>query len=147
MEVCTFFNTFPCIFLFILVVFSKYVVRKTADVCVFYKNLTTAKWLFLKCLKFIEENKNDFRIRKIKWLPVSGAFHTSLMQPAVEPFQAALSMTRVTDPRIPVYSNIEGVIYQNANTIRANLSKQVSKNILFELKMTSCWFLQYIFAS
>jgi hypothetical protein len=43
MEVCTFFNTFPCIFLFILVVFSKYVVRKTADVCVFYKNLTTAK--------------------------------------------------------------------------------------------------------
>jgi malonyl CoA-acyl carrier protein transacylase len=58
------------------------------------------------------------------------------MQPADEPFQAALSMTRVTDPRIPVYSNIEGVIYQNANTIRANLPKQVSKNILFELKMT-----------
>jgi hypothetical protein len=69
------------------------------------------------------------------------------MQPAVEPFQAALSMTRVTDPRIPVYLNIEGVIYQNAYTIWANLQIQVSKNILFEFKMTSCWFFKYIFAS
>lgn len=41
---------------------------------------------FLLCpqaLSFIEENKADFRLKRLKRLPVSGAFHTDLMLPAV----------------------------------------------------------------
>ena len=58
-------------------------------------------------LNFIAENKSDFKIRKISKLPVSGAFHTPLMEPALESFQVALSNTKVLDPRVPLYSNYD----------------------------------------
>ena len=60
-----------------------------------------------EALQFLEQNKADFKIRKTVRLPVSGAFHTPLMYPALEPFQLALDNTRVTDPRIPIYSNYD----------------------------------------
>ena len=58
-------------------------------------------------LQFLEQNKADFKIRKTMRLPVSGAFHTPLMLPAVDPFRQALEHTRVTDPRVPIYSNYD----------------------------------------
>ena len=58
-------------------------------------------------LNFLEENKADFKIRKTSKLPVSGAFHTLLMEPAVEPFKMALKNSKVKDPRVPIYSNYD----------------------------------------
>jgi [acyl-carrier-protein] S-malonyltransferase len=39
-----------------------------------------------------------------KRLPVAGAFHSPLMEPAVEPFRALLAQTEIAEPRVPVYS-------------------------------------------
>ena len=39
-----------------------------------------------------------------KRLPVAGAFHSPLMEPAVEPFRALLADTEIAEPRVPVYS-------------------------------------------
>ncbi len=39
-----------------------------------------------------------------KRLPVAGAFHSPLMQPAVEPFRAVVEATEIGEPRVPVYS-------------------------------------------
>lgn len=39
-----------------------------------------------------------------KRLPVAGAFHSPLMDPAVEPFRAAVESIRIGEPRVPVYS-------------------------------------------
>jgi [acyl-carrier-protein] S-malonyltransferase len=39
-----------------------------------------------------------------KRLPVAGAFHSPLMDPAVEPFQAAVEAIEIGEPRVPVYS-------------------------------------------
>jgi [acyl-carrier-protein] S-malonyltransferase len=39
-----------------------------------------------------------------KRLPVAGAFHSPLMEPAVEPFRALLAATEIGEPRVPVYS-------------------------------------------
>lgn len=45
----------------------------------------------------------DRRVRA-KRLPVAGAFHSSLMEPAVEPFRALVAETEVQEPRVPVLS-------------------------------------------
>ena len=39
-----------------------------------------------------------------KRLPVAGAFHSPLMEPAVEPFRAAVEAVEIGEPRVPVYS-------------------------------------------
>ena len=39
-----------------------------------------------------------------KRLPVAGAFHSPLMEPAVEPFRSLVNETAIGDPRVPVYS-------------------------------------------
>ena len=39
-----------------------------------------------------------------KRLPVAGAFHSPLMEPAVEPFRAAVEAIEIGEPRVPVYS-------------------------------------------
>lgn len=59
----------------------------------------------MQALDFIEHNKNDFGIRRTKRLPVSGAFHTDLMKPAVHLFKEALKDVTVERPRVPVFSN------------------------------------------
>lgn len=61
-------------------------------------------------------------------MPVSGAFHTKLMAPAVEPFKKALSKSEVNDPVITVYSNVDGKRYKDAEHIRKQLPKQVNND-------------------
>jgi malonyl CoA-acyl carrier protein transacylase len=39
-----------------------------------------------------------------KRLPVAGAFHSPLMEPAVEPFRAVVEGVELAEPRVPVYS-------------------------------------------
>jgi malonyl CoA-acyl carrier protein transacylase len=41
---------------------------------------------------------------RAKRLPVAGAFHSPLMEPAVEPFRAAVEATEISEPRVLVYS-------------------------------------------
>jgi [acyl-carrier-protein] S-malonyltransferase len=41
---------------------------------------------------------------RAKRLPVAGAFHSPLMEPAVEPFRALVNETEIGEPRVPVYS-------------------------------------------
>ena len=54
----------------------------------------------------LEHAEELARERKIRALPldVAGAFHSPSMQPAVEPFRAALYETELHDPRFPVFS-------------------------------------------
>lgn len=86
-----------------------------------------------EALKFLEQNAKDFNLKKVKRLPVSGAFHSSLMQPAVEPFRKALNKSEIQDPVISVYSNVDGKKYTNADHIRKQLPKQVP-NICYCIK-------------
>jgi malonyl CoA-acyl carrier protein transacylase len=46
---------------------------------------------------------SERRVRA-KRLPVAGAFHSPLMEPAVEPFRALVEQTPVSEPRVPVMS-------------------------------------------
>jgi [acyl-carrier-protein] S-malonyltransferase len=48
-----------------------------------------------------------------KRLPVAGAFHSPLMQPAVEPFRAAVEAIEIAEPRVPVYSCVTAEPFDN----------------------------------
>jgi [acyl-carrier-protein] S-malonyltransferase len=58
-------------------------------------------------------------------LEVAGAFHTSLMQPAVERLAAALAETSIRPPRIPVVSNVDAQPHTDPDEIRGLLARQV----------------------
>lgn len=85
-----------------------------------------------EALKYMELNAKDFNIRKVKRLPVSGAFHSNLMAPAVGIFHKALSKIEIQDPMIPVHSNVDGLPYRNASHIIRQLPKQMLKPVKWE---------------
>ena len=58
-------------------------------------------------------------------LEVAGAFHTVLMQPAVERLAEALSRTPMRPPRIPVVSNVDARPHTDPAEIRGLLAQQV----------------------
>ena len=55
----------------------------------------------LQALEFIQNNAPNFKLRRFKRLPVSGAFHTELMRPAVEVMKKALAKIPIEDTVIP----------------------------------------------
>jgi [acyl-carrier-protein] S-malonyltransferase len=58
-------------------------------------------------------------------LEVAGAFHTPLMQPAVERLKAILAETEIHRPRIPVVSNVDALPHDDPAEIRELLARQV----------------------
>lgn len=86
-----------------------------------------------EALSFIEKNGRNYGLRQIKRLPVSGAFHTSLMAPAAEPFKEALKSITVHEPTIPVYSNVTAERYKNdPEYIKKFLLKQLCRPVRWE---------------
>ncbi len=75
---------------------------------------------------------NEAGAMKVIPLTVAGAFHTSLMEPAVIKLRAALAEMPITDTRIPVYSNVDGMPHQSAEEIRGLLSRQVTEPVRWE---------------
>jgi [acyl-carrier-protein] S-malonyltransferase len=69
---------------------------------------------------------------KVIPLSVAGAFHTSLMQPAVESLGAALAEIPITDTVIPVYSNVDAAPHRSAAEIRELLRRQVIGSVRWE---------------
>lgn len=69
---------------------------------------------------------------KVVPLSVAGAFHTSLMEPAVESLTQALAEMPIRETRIPVYSNVDAAPHRSPDEIRALLSRQVTQPVLWE---------------
>lgn len=59
-------------------------------------------------------------------LPVGGAFHSPLMQPAKDELQAAIEATVFSTPRIPVYQNVDAKAHTDAAEIKQNLIAQLT---------------------
>jgi len=59
-------------------------------------------------------------------LPVGGAFHSPLMQPASEELQAAIKATTFTTPICPVYQNVNAYPQTDAVAIKENLIAQLT---------------------
>jgi [acyl-carrier-protein] S-malonyltransferase len=72
---------------------------------------------------------------KVIPLAVAGAFHTSLMQSAVERLRDALANVPMQKPRIPVISNVDARPHDDPNEIRVLLIKQVCSQVRWEDSM------------
>lgn len=88
-----------------------------------------------EAIKFVENNAKQYNLRRVKRLPVSGAFHSSLMESAVEPFRRALKKIQIDDPIISVHSNVDGMRYRNAYHIKKQLPKQITRSVKWEQTM------------
>lgn len=59
-------------------------------------------------------------------LPVGGAFHSPLMQPAKEELEAAIANTRFTAPKCPIFQNVTAKPETDAVQIQKNLIAQLT---------------------
>ncbi len=59
-------------------------------------------------------------------LPVGGAFHSPLMQPAAVELEAAINATTFNDPICPVYQNVTASAISNPEEIKKNLIAQLT---------------------
>ena len=65
-------------------------------------------------------------------LAVAGAFHTPIMQPAVQRLAAALEGVTLRAPRIPVISNVDAAPHDDPEEIRRLLVQQVVSPVRWE---------------
>ncbi len=61
-------------------------------------------------------------------LPVAGAFHSPLMQPAADKMDAFLAEVPLAEPRIPVLSNVTADVHDTV-AIRSNMVKQITSSV------------------
>ncbi|MFT7035506.1 MAG: [acyl-carrier-protein] S-malonyltransferase [Cyclobacteriaceae bacterium] len=59
-------------------------------------------------------------------LPVGGAFHSPLMEPARQELAAAIENTTFSEPICPVYQNVDALPHSNISEIKANLIAQLT---------------------
>ena len=62
-------------------------------------------------------------------LPVGGAFHSPLMQPAKDELQAAIEQTEINTPSCPVYQNVDAKPHTDPAEIKANLIAQLTSSV------------------
>lgn len=70
--------------------------------------------------------------RKVIGLAVSGAFHSRLMEPAVESMRAFLDRALIQDAAIPVIANVDAEYETDAARIRENLALQIASTVRWE---------------
>jgi [acyl-carrier-protein] S-malonyltransferase len=64
--------------------------------------------------------------RRALLLPVGGAFHSPLMEPAREELAAAIENTQFTDPACPIYQNVSAMAVMDPSEIKENLIAQLT---------------------
>ena len=62
-------------------------------------------------------------------LPVGGAFHSPLMQPAAERLQAAIMATTFHAPKCPIYQNVSAKAEMDKDTIQRQVLEQLTSPV------------------
>ena len=67
--------------------------------------------------------------RRALVLPVGGAFHSPLMNPAKEELEKAINNTTFHKPSCPIYQNVSASAVMNENKIKTNLISQLTSPV------------------
>ena len=72
---------------------------------------------------------------RVRALAVAGAFHTSYMQPAVEPLRALAQSLNTSDPSVPAISNRDGEEVSDGREVLNRIVSQIANPVRWDLCM------------
>ena len=72
---------------------------------------------------------------RVRALAVAGAFHTSYMQPAVEPVRALAATMQVNEPTVGVISNKDGAVITSGREVLDRIVDQIANPVRWDLCM------------
>jgi [acyl-carrier-protein] S-malonyltransferase len=70
-------------------------------------------------------------IKRVIKLPVGGAFHSPLMEPARQELAAAIEQTTFHRPICPIYQNVNAKAFTDPSLIKQNLLQQLTAPVLW----------------
>ena len=73
--------------------------------------------------------------RRALMLPVGGAFHSPLMEPAREKLALAIEATKISNLRCPIFQNVSAQAETDLDTIRKNLVAQLTAPVRWTQSM------------
>ena len=73
--------------------------------------------------------------RRALKLPVGGAFHSPLMEPARAELEQAIDETNFSNGICPIYQNVTALAITNPEEIKKNLKKQLTSSVLWTQTM------------
>lgn len=82
------------------------------------------------CKKLLEAGA-----RRALKLPVGGAFHSPLMEPARKELEKAIDETNFSKGICPIYQNVTATAITNPEEIKVNLKKQLTASVLWTQTM------------
>ncbi len=80
----------------------------------------------LEAVSIACESLKEAGARRALLLPVGGAFHSPLMEPAREELALAISATTFTKPACPIYQNVSATAVTDPSEIKENLISQLT---------------------
>ena len=80
----------------------------------------------VKAVEIACEKLTEAGAKRALLLPVGGAFHSPLMEPAREELAAAIEQTVFNTPKCPVYQNVTASAVSNPDEIKKNLVFQLT---------------------
>lgn len=83
----------------------------------------------IKAVQSACEKLSEAGARRALILPVGGAFHSPLMEPAREELADAIENTQFNSPNCPVYQNVDAKGYTDIATIKKNLVLQLTSPV------------------
>ncbi|ARV11464.1 ACP S-malonyltransferase [Gilvibacter sp. SZ-19] len=81
------------------------------------------------------ESLKEAGARRALMLPVGGAFHSPLMEPAREELAKAIEGTAFSAPICPIYQNVTAAAVTDPEAIKANLIKQLTASVRWTQSM------------
>ena len=81
------------------------------------------------------EKLTEAGARRALKLPVGGAFHSPLMEPARAELEKAIDETNFSTGICPIYQNVTATAITNSEEIKANLKKQLTASVLWTQTM------------
>lgn len=93
------------------------------------------------------ETLKEAGARRALLLPVGGAFHSPLMEPAREELASAIENTPFNAPKVPIYQNVTATAVTEVQTLKENLVAQLTAPVRWTQSVQNMWgegFVQFV---